>query len=188
VTPNKNPTTNGPHNSATKITSKSTENHQKGKWERQHKALRNHVESSIHTMRVHTRSSLSPDHPSFSLDLTSSSQASPRKLEENKNENEKTNELGFKSWLPSIPSRVYMEALKRPNYPYLITRDTCSSRENLGVFRFSPSNGCLETATLLSLDASLAIPTRILRFKASRRQRHGRSERPPWTVRPAQAI
>jgi hypothetical protein len=32
---------------------------------------------------------------------------------------------------------------------------------------------------LLSLDASLAIPTRVLRFEASRRQRTGRSDRPP---------
>jgi hypothetical protein len=31
---------------------------------------------------------------------------------------------------------------------------------------------------LLSLDASLAIPTRVLRFDASRRQRPGRSDRP----------
>jgi hypothetical protein len=32
---------------------------------------------------------------------------------------------------------------------------------------------------LLSLDASLAIPTRVLCFEASRRQRPGRSDRPP---------
>jgi hypothetical protein len=32
---------------------------------------------------------------------------------------------------------------------------------------------------LLSLDASLAITTRVLRFEASRRQRPGRSDRPP---------
>jgi hypothetical protein len=31
---------------------------------------------------------------------------------------------------------------------------------------------------LLSLDASLAIPTRVLRFEASRRRRPGRSDRP----------
>jgi hypothetical protein len=37
----------------------------------------------------------------------------------------------------------------------------------------------------LSLDASLAILTRVLRFEASRRQRPGRSDRPPWAVRPA---
>jgi hypothetical protein len=35
---------------------------------------------------------------------------------------------------------------------------------------------------LLSLDVSLAIPTRVLRFEASRRQRPERSD-PPWAVR-----
>jgi polyribonucleotide nucleotidyltransferase len=34
------------------------------------KALRNHAESSIHHNEVHTRSSLPPDHPSLSQDLT----------------------------------------------------------------------------------------------------------------------
>jgi hypothetical protein len=38
--------------------------------EQHNKALRNHVESSIHTKEVHTRSSLSPDHPILSQDLT----------------------------------------------------------------------------------------------------------------------
>jgi hypothetical protein len=34
------------------------------------KVLRNHAESSIHTKEVHTRSSLPPDHPTLSQDLT----------------------------------------------------------------------------------------------------------------------
>jgi hypothetical protein len=37
---------------------------------------------------------------------------------------------------------------------------------------------------LLSLDASLAIPTRVLRFEASQRRRPGRSDRPSWAVEP----
>jgi hypothetical protein len=41
---------------------------------------------------------------------------------------------------------------------------------------------------LLSLDASLAIPTRVLRFEASRRRRPGRSDRSPWAVRLAREI
>jgi hypothetical protein len=54
------------------------------------------------------------------------------------------------------------------------------------------------TATLLSLDASLAIPTHVLRFEASRRLQPRRSDRPPglldrprrsdrpsWAVEPA---
>jgi hypothetical protein len=32
--------------------------------------LRNHAESSIHATKVHTRSSLPPDHPTLSQDLT----------------------------------------------------------------------------------------------------------------------
>jgi hypothetical protein len=42
----------------------------KEKWERHIQALRNHAESSIHTKDVHTGSSLPPDHPSLSQDLT----------------------------------------------------------------------------------------------------------------------
>jgi hypothetical protein len=34
------------------------------------RALRNHAESSIHHKKVHTRSSLPPDHPTLSQDLT----------------------------------------------------------------------------------------------------------------------
>jgi hypothetical protein len=54
------------------------ENHQdrapkittKNNREQHNKALRYHAESSIHTKKVHTRSSLPPDHPIFSQDLT----------------------------------------------------------------------------------------------------------------------
>jgi hypothetical protein len=40
--------------------------------EREHhiQAVRNHAESSIHHKEVHTRSSLPPDHPTLSKDLT----------------------------------------------------------------------------------------------------------------------
>jgi hypothetical protein len=38
--------------------------------EQHNKDLRNHAESSIHTTKVHTRSSLPPDHPTLSQDLT----------------------------------------------------------------------------------------------------------------------
>jgi hypothetical protein len=44
---------------APKITTKSNR-------EQHNKALRNHAESSIHATKVHTRSSLSPDHPILS--------------------------------------------------------------------------------------------------------------------------
>jgi hypothetical protein len=42
----------------------------KNKQEHNNQALRNHIESSTHTKEVHTRSSLPPDHPSLSQDLT----------------------------------------------------------------------------------------------------------------------
>jgi DNA anti-recombination protein RmuC len=54
------------------------ENHQerapkittKNNREQHNKALRNHAETSIHTKKVHTRSSLPPDYPTLSQDLT----------------------------------------------------------------------------------------------------------------------
>jgi hypothetical protein len=48
-----------------------------------------------------------------------------------------------------------MEAPKRLNYPYLITRDTSPSRVNLEVFRFSSSDGCPATATCLASTQAL---------------------------------
>jgi hypothetical protein len=61
-----------------KISKTHQENHQerapkittKNNREQHNKALRNHAESSIHTKEVHTRSSLSFDHPTLSQDLT----------------------------------------------------------------------------------------------------------------------
>jgi hypothetical protein len=54
------------------------ENHQerapeittKNNREQHNKAFRNHPESSIHTKKVRRRSSLPPDHPTLSQDLT----------------------------------------------------------------------------------------------------------------------
>jgi hypothetical protein len=62
----------------TKVPKTHRENHQerapkittKNNREQHNKALRNHAESSIHTKEVHTRSSLPPDHPTLSQDLT----------------------------------------------------------------------------------------------------------------------
>jgi DNA-binding transcriptional regulator GbsR (MarR family) len=42
----------------------------KNEWEQHIQALRNHAESSLHHKEVHTRSSLPPEHPSLSQDLT----------------------------------------------------------------------------------------------------------------------
>jgi hypothetical protein len=49
---------------------KSSENHPKEGREKHFSTLRNNAEPSIHTMKVRTRSSLPPIHPSLSLDLT----------------------------------------------------------------------------------------------------------------------
>jgi hypothetical protein len=42
---------------------------------------------------------------------------------------------------------------------------------NSEIFVFAPSDGCPATTNLLSLDASLAILTRVLRFEVSRLRR-----------------
>jgi hypothetical protein len=67
--PPSNPQEQGPENNpnhqerAPKITTKN--------YREQHiQTLRNHAESSIHATTVHTRSSLPPDHPTLSQDLT----------------------------------------------------------------------------------------------------------------------
>jgi hypothetical protein len=68
-----------PHQiSKSKVPKTQRENHQerapkittKNNREQHNKALRNHAKSSIQTKEVHTRSSLPPDHPTLSQDLT----------------------------------------------------------------------------------------------------------------------
>jgi hypothetical protein len=88
-----------------------------------------------------------------------------------------------------------MEAPKRLNYTYLITRDTCPSRANLEVFSFSPSDGCPATATCLA--SMQALRSRHLSFASKhlggsdpggqtapprRLDRPRRSDRPSWAV------
>jgi hypothetical protein len=61
-----------------KVPKTDQENHQerapkitnKNNREQHNKALRNHTETSIHTKEVHTRSSLPPNHPTLSQNLT----------------------------------------------------------------------------------------------------------------------
>jgi hypothetical protein len=60
-----------------------------------------------------------------------------------------------------------MEAIESLKYSYLLTRDTCPSRANSEIFVIAPSDGCPTTTNLLSLDASLVVPTRVLRFEDS---------------------
>jgi hypothetical protein len=64
----------------------------KNEWGQHIQALRNHTESSIHHKAVYTRSSLPPDHPSLSQDLTmmlsSYSYRNPRENRKGKWENQ----------------------------------------------------------------------------------------------------
>jgi hypothetical protein len=71
--------TNFPHQIPKRMVPKTTQDeHQerdpkittKNNRKQHNKALRNHAESSIHATKVHTRSSLPPDHPTLSQDLT----------------------------------------------------------------------------------------------------------------------
>jgi hypothetical protein len=71
--------TNFPHQiPKNKVPKIHRENHQErapkitteNNWEQHNKAVRNHAESSIHIKEVHTRSSLQPDHPTLSQNLT----------------------------------------------------------------------------------------------------------------------
>jgi hypothetical protein len=70
VIPKTNPAKKHFQNLPTKIPRKGSENHRKDKRDRHNQTLRNHVESSIHTTKIHTRSSLPPDHTSLSQNLT----------------------------------------------------------------------------------------------------------------------
>jgi hypothetical protein len=91
-----NPQEQGPENTPRKPPREGYENTRKNNREQHNKALRNQVESSIHTKKVHTGSSLLPDHPTLSQDLTmklsSQSYGNPKKIGR---ENRKANELGF---------------------------------------------------------------------------------------------
>jgi hypothetical protein len=64
--PPSNPQEQGPEKHQEKALKITTKNNR----EQHNKALRNHAESSIHTTKDHTRSSLPPDHPTLSQDLT----------------------------------------------------------------------------------------------------------------------
>jgi hypothetical protein len=68
--PPSNPQEKGTKNNSRKTPRNSSEITTKNNREQHNKALRNHAESSIHATKVHTRSSLPPDHPTLSQDLT----------------------------------------------------------------------------------------------------------------------
>jgi hypothetical protein len=59
----------------------------------------------------------------------------------------------------------YMEATESLKYPFLITRDTSPLKGGFGNLQAFSIGRMPGDRNLLSLDASLAIPTRVIRFK-----------------------
>jgi hypothetical protein len=70
VTSNKNPSKKRSKTSPRKIQEKAPKITKKEKQEEHNQALRNHAESSTHTMKGSYNVYLPPDHPSLSQDLT----------------------------------------------------------------------------------------------------------------------
>jgi hypothetical protein len=68
--PPSNPQEKGPENNPKKSPREALKITTKNNREQHIKTLRNHAESSIHATMVNTRSSLPPDHPTLSQDLT----------------------------------------------------------------------------------------------------------------------
>jgi hypothetical protein len=68
--PPSNPQEKGPENNPKKSQERTPKITTKNNREQHIQTLRNHAESSIHATKVHTRSSLPPDHPTLSQDLT----------------------------------------------------------------------------------------------------------------------
>jgi hypothetical protein len=68
--PPSNPQEQGLENTLRKPPREGSENHHQEQLGTTQQSLEDHAESSIHTKEVHTRSSLPPDHPTLSKDLT----------------------------------------------------------------------------------------------------------------------
>jgi hypothetical protein len=68
--PPSNPQEKGPETTQEKHQGRAPKITTKNNREQHNKTLRNHAESSIHATKVHTMSSLPPDHPTLSQDLT----------------------------------------------------------------------------------------------------------------------
>jgi hypothetical protein len=64
--PPSNPQEKGPKNNSKKSPREGSENHHQEQPGKHIQTLRNHAESSIHEIKVHTRSTKPPDHPSLS--------------------------------------------------------------------------------------------------------------------------
>jgi hypothetical protein len=71
------------------------------------------------------------------------------------------------SWLPSSHPLGYMEASRKTKIPLKPKLGYTPSKGNLGICLRSPIGRMPGDRTSHSLDASLVIPTRVLRFEAS---------------------
>jgi hypothetical protein len=76
----------------------------------------------------------------------------------------KQNELGFQEMVAILSPLGLYGGNQKTILPESLTLGYMPTRGNLGIF--APSNRCPATANLLSLDASLAIPMRVLHFDA----------------------
>jgi hypothetical protein len=75
--------------------------------------------------------------------------------------------LGSKSWLPSSHLLGYMEASLKSKMPLRPKLRYTPTNGTLGIYLRSTIGRMPSDRTSRSLDASLAIPTRVLRFEAS---------------------
>jgi hypothetical protein len=89
--------------------------------------------------------------------------------------NGKTNELESQSWLSSTPSKSIYGGTQNTKLNNLGYKPLKGEFVSLQIFFIGRMPG---DRNLLSLDTSLANPTRVLRFEASQRQRPGQSDRP----------
>jgi hypothetical protein len=114
------------------------------------------------------------------------------------NENGKTNEVGFQELAAIHPLRSIYGGTQKTKLPLLNNQGYKHLKGEFGSLQIFSIGRMPSDRKLLSLDASLAIPTRVLCFEAFRRQRPGRSDRPPgrsdrprrsdrpfWAVEPA---
>jgi hypothetical protein len=83
----------------------------------------------------------------------------------------KSNELASQEIAAILSPHALYGGTESLKYPYLITRDISPSRAVLEVFKFFSIGRMPGDRTLLSLDASHAILTRVLRFEDSGRAR-----------------
>jgi hypothetical protein len=74
---------------------------------------------------------------------------------------------GSKRWLASSHHLGYIEASLKTKIPLRPNTRIHTPRGTLGIFVFAPSDGCSVIANLLSLNASLAISTCVLRFEVT---------------------